>query len=1191
MNSRRLMLCLLLCVLTSLVCAQTITSFETPEQVAVLSPSGLTAQQVAAHATDGKSSLRVEVEGSEQDTWPGLTYRPANSDLSGCGVLAFDVFVEGQEPVTISCRIDDAGGKSTFMSAKANPGKNTVEFWLVSHKYELDLTHVRQVYPYFSKPRRDAILYIDNFRCQAMSTRFKPIVFEETNPPLEPSAGDKERGYVLFGRSWLASVFPNSLPLASELNPQLAVFGTPGQTVPVTFCLRGLQNLGEVAVRSSDLKLGTKTLPAGAVSVYPVSYRDKRLVYSSDYFIKAMPTILEQRASVKVPADRTQLFWLNVSIPATAAPGLYTGEVSVEAANGKPATMPLAVRVLPFKLAEPRNMLWGEYYLKPSLNAKTPEDQRAAIQRDLADQRAHGMTSVGLCFGLESKEYKVEGTKVTLTLDPAGLYTTFMEAYKQLGFPTPVIQLSDSGQDAAGAYKLGSPEWAETYKNFWIAVASLHKERGWPEMIVQPVDEPGWQGPDDRSRNVLCLKTLKEIPGQRTEQDGPGDAYFLTEAGPFADVWNFNGALEEDTIIKQAQAHGKILVSYNNDVESYRPEMGRYCNGFYQLRAGSRGTYNWAYISFAGSPYDDQDAETGSWMHVYPPMPEIGEVGGSSTGWEGARAGIDDYKYAHTLRKAMERALADGSPTAKRAAREGQAALDEVLASLEYNFRTRGMAAFAEEKPGPDGGKRVFGALKVPNGWDFATYDRSRWQLAAATMDIMAALGEIPVGQTSGLPTQGRQAESLPHATGFVQDASWRLRPVDKQASRLGGQKQLAIPVVDQRPVCDGDLSDPVWQKAARLGGFTLMDGRAEPSQQTHVSVCTDGKTLYLGVECLEENIANITAQVAQDGGPVWGDDDIEVFVDPTLQQTSFVQICINSLGKVYLSNPRDKAWKPALERGALVDKANKRWTVELGIPLGALNLSSNIFGFNVCRERRPLESLELSCWSQTGSGFGVPQRFGVASIGGSYLGDFRIGRGVMGTNDFAATIRNDDSKPHKFVAILDWKQGKRVALYRQKGPLELQPGQSAEVQLSYELVSDRDPVALGVAVKDADTGATYAERRLDQPVLPVLKMSLKPHAYFLADRYGQLQADINLAHALQDQSSLVVALYDKSGALIRKQTLRVDNERLDATVDLSGLAPGSYRLSGTVVSGTGGAAKRLAAAETTITKIGGPFD
>lgn len=1162
--------------------AQMITSFETPEQVAMLSPAGLQAKQVPQHATEGKFSLRVDVKGSDTDTWPGLAYTPSSRDLSGCAIIAYDVFVEGQSPVAISCRIDDASGKSVFLSSNANPGKNSIELWLASRRFEIDLRNITKIYPYFSKPRRDVVLYFDNFRCQAMAARFKPIVFEETNPALEPTAADQARGYMLFARHWLSSVFPNSLPLSTELEPRLAVFGTPGQTVPVTFCIRALQDLGEVGAVSVGLKQGTKTLPAETMKINPVSYRDKRLVYSSDYFIKDMPTIIEQRATVAVPANRTQLFWASVTIPQSAAAGLYEGSVVVSAANGKQSSIPLQVRVLPYKLQEARYMLWGEYYLRPALD-KTPEAKRAAVERDLADQRAHGMTSVGLCFGMEKGDYKVEGTKVTVNPDPNGLYSHFMETYKKLGFPTPVIQLSDDGQSAAGVFKLGSPEWAETYKNFWIAVAALHKERGWPEMIVQPVDEPGWQGPDERSRNLLCLKTLKEIPGQRTEQDGPGDAYFLLEAGPYADVWNFNGALEEDSIIKKAQSQGKIVTSYNNDVESYRPEMGRYCNGFYQLRAGGRGTYNWAYISFAGNPYDDQDAETGSWMHVYLPMPEIGEVGGPSTGWEGARAGVDDYNYANTLQRAIERGLKSRSPRARAAAKAGQATLDQVLSSIEYNFRTRGTAAFASEKPAADGSKRVFGALKVPNGWDFETYDRSRWQLAAATMDIMAALGETAA-------TPARKPTAAMPAGALMQEPHWSLRPADK-IGNLGGQKQVSIPILETAPVCDGDLSDPVWQKAAKLGDFTMMDGRNKPSQQTRVSVCTDGKTLYFGVECLEENIANITARIAEDGGPVWNDDDIEIFIDPTLQRSSFLQICINSLGKVFWSHPTDKTWRPAVERGARVDKPGKRWFVELGIPMSSLGLTSNVFGLNVARERRPLESLELSSWSPTGQGFGVPSRFGVASIGGSYIGDFAIGRGVMGSNDLTVEVRNDDTKSHKFLTILDWKQGKRVTLYRQKGPLELQPGASAKVELPYELVSDKEPVAVGVTLKDAETGAVYAQRRLEQQPLPVLKATFKPHVYFLGDRFGQLQADVNLSPALQDDATLMVALFDSKNNLLRKQTLPVENERLDTAVDLSGLKVGTYRLECAVKVGPEENARRLATVKTTLTKVAGPFD
>lgn len=1177
--TRHMLLWMLTFLPATTLFAQTISSFETPEQVKALQPSGLQAEPVREHATDGQFSLRVTVKGSQTDSWPGLTYVPANKDLSQAAILAFDVFNPQDFPVALSFRIDDASGKSHFAGSEIQPGPNSIELWLTSLKFDLDMKNIAKVYPYFRMPRKDVVLYFDNMRFMPLNAKFKPMIFEETNDELEYSEADEARGYVVFARHWLSTIFPNSIPQAYELSPTLAAFGCPGQTVPVTFCVHALQDLGQTAVQAADLTAGARTLPADTLSIYPVSSRNKRLVYASDYYIKDMPTLLEQRASVAVPEGRTQLFWVNVAIPQNAAAGLYETALTVQPATGQPVAVRLQVRVLPYRLSEPRHMLWGEYYLKPKF-VKTDEEIRARAVEELKDQRAHGMTSIGLCFGLEADEFAVEGTNVTLKPKADGLYSTVMDTYKSLGFPMPIIQLSDTGQTAAGKYPFGSPEYVITYKNFWIAMADLHKQRGWPEVFVQPVDEPGWQGPDERDRNVACLKWLKEIPGQRTEQDGPVDDYFLNVAGPYADLWNGNGTVPRWDIMKQARAEGKIIVSYNNDVESYRPEMGRYCNGFYQLRSGGRGTYNWAYVSFAGNPYDDLDAKTGSWMHFYHPLPELGEVGGPSTGWEGARAGVDDFKYAYTLQRAIDRAAVSRSSAAKRAARAGRQALSDIVASLEYSPQTRGTARFAEELPGPDGGKVLHGDLKVPNLWDFEMYDKARWQIAAATMEIMDALGEI-----REVPQASVKPDTRPAA--FLDNVNWSRRTELSATAALGSQKQLAVPVLDGAPAFDGSLSDPVWQKASQLGPFTRMEGHGAPSQQTNARIYADGANLYIGAEMLEENIENITARVATDGGQVWMDDCIELFVDPAFQRKEFIQIVINSLGKVYFNHPRDKSWQPAIQRAAKVDKNNKRWIVELGIPLGSLGLSSNVFGLNLCRERRPMESLELSCWSPTGQGFGHPERFGVATIGGSYLTDFHIGRGVLGLNELQATIRNDDTAPHSFLAILDWKQGKKVALYRQKGPLQIAPGQQQAVTLPYELTSDSEPVALTLTIRDADTGKTYAERSLEQEVLPALQMTLRPNLYYLSDETGLLRAEINLEAGIQDRATLTVALF-KAGSLkpLRSQTLVVNNERLDVAVNLAGLPAGVYRLETILKDGQ----TRLSTQKTTVTKVPGPF-
>ena len=1171
-------------LLSSLALAQKISSFETPAEVAVLVPSGLQAEAVKEHATDGQYSLKVSVKGSATDSWPGLRYQPADKDLSQVAVLAFDAFNPQDFPIALSFRLDDESGQSQFSGANLAPGPNSIELWLTESRFQLDMKHVKMIYPYFRMPRRDFVVYLDNLRREAVSARFKAMVFEETEPEPEYAAADRARGYVVFARPWLSTIFPTSRPLAHELAPTLSVFGCPGQTVPVTLCARALQDLGPTSVAAGELRCGQAKLPAEAVRVYPVSYRDKRLVYASDRYIKDMPTILERREHVTIAKDRTQLFWVNVALPDNQPPGLYHGQLTVQPTQGPPLEVALQVRVLPYRLLEPRHMLFGEYYLKPKF-APTPADELAAVERELKDQREHGMTSLGLCYGPESEEFAVEGTSVTLKLKPDGLYTKTLETYKALGFPMPIVQLNDTGQTAAAKYPFGTPEYIATYKSFWVAMAKLHQERGWAEMIVQPVDEPGWQGPDERARNVACLKWLKEIPGRRTEQDGPVDAYFLSEAGPFADVWNGNGTVPAPDAMKRAQAAGKIVTSYNNDVESYRPEMGRYCNGFYQLRAGARGTFNWAYISFAGNPYDDQDAKTGSWMHVYPPLPEAGEVGGPSTGWEGARAGVDDFKVAHTLQRAIGRAEQSRSAAARRAAEAGRQALSDVLASLQYSPQTRGTARFAEELPAADGGQVLHGNLKLPNGWDLEMYDKARWRLSVATMDIMTALGEIRVEGTLRVPESGTR--SVPATRGFLENVNWSRRAEARVGDRLSAQKQVAIPVVAAAPACDGDLSEAVWQQAAKLEPFVRMEGHGAPSQQTTVRVCTDGTNLYVGAELAEENIANITARVAQDGGSVWEDDCLEIFVDPSFQRKEFVQIVINSLAKVYCSHPQDKSWQPALQRGAKVDAAQRRWTVELGIPLGSLGLTSNVFGFNVCRERRPLESLELSCWSPTGQGFARPERFGVATIGGSYLTDFRIGRGLLGVNELSATIRNDDTAAHNFLAILDWRQGKKVSLYRQKGPLALAPGKQETVVIPYEVTNDRDPLALRLTVKDADTGRLYAERSLEQQVLPALTMTLRPNLYYLSDAVGLLHAEINLDDDLEDKAMLTVALF-KAGSTtpLRRQALAVNNERLDAAVSVAGLPAGVYRLEAILKSGT----TRLATAKTTVTKVPGPF-
>lgn len=1166
--------------------AQPIASFEDPADLALFSPNGVHIQRVADHASDGQYSLRLAVKGAAQDTWPGVNLKLASMDLSGYAVLSYDVYNSEQYVVPMAFAIGDEAGKREFLFKSLAPQTTTTfDIWLASYRYTMDLKHITQLYPYFSKPRKDAVLYLDNFRFQAMKARFHAVVWEDTAPDPRVSPVDRTRGYVVFTRPWAATVFPQSRPLESERTTALRAFGCPGETVPVKVSLWSLEDLGATRIVAEDLRLGNKTVPAEAVKAYPVRCLDKRVYYSSDYFVKDMPALLEERPAVDIAAGRAQSFWVEVALPANAAPGLYEGRLLVKPTNGEASSLRLAVRVLPYRLAAAPGMYWGVYYTGPKF-VKTPEEVKSALERDLADQRAHGMTSVGLCFGLEKEDFSVANGQVTIAPQPEGRYARFMETYKRLGFPRPVIQLNDTGQAAAAGEAVYSEGWKKLYKEFWIALARYHRERGWPQVIVQPVDEPGWQGPDERERNEVCLKLLKEIPGQLTEQDGPGDNYFLTVAGPYADVWNFNGAVAEPKALADILKRGKTVLTYNNDVEGYRPEMQRYCNGFYQLRAGIQGAFNWEYMGFNGNPYDDQDAPSDSWLTRYPAMPELGEVGGSSTGWAGARAGVDDYRYAQTLKEAINRGLKSSRKKARLAAQNAQSVLPHVLATLDYRPGTRATAAWASEKPTAEGGKSVTGQLKVPNGWDLDTYDRARWQLVSATMDILAALGEV-----APLP---RGSVTRAQSTDLLQNVQWTNTETSTAAPVVGGSgKHVNIPLVDTPPNCDGELSDAAWQQASRLGPFTLSDGSRPPSQQTDVRLCADRDYLYFGVECAEENIEHLTARVGRDGGPVWEDDCVELFFDPSLDRSSFRQLCFNSLGKVYWNSPADRGWKPEVRRGARVDQEHKRWFLEVGVPLSSLNLAGTTFGLNVCRERRPLESLELSCWSPTLGGFGNAQRFGTASLGGSLLAGYRLGRGVVGHNELSVDLANHEAGARKVTAVLNWRQAGGVALYRQSGPVALAPGQKQTLTLGYEVGSDRVPVDFDLLLKDAESGQVLEQRRSRQQVLPVGVLTVDPHLYYLSENAGALTARLNLAPEARERAAVIVQLLPEKGAkALRSLTLRqVAGDQLHATLNLAGLKPGTYRLEMVVKASAAPEARRLGTAKTNLTRVQGPFD
>lgn len=988
--------------------AADIISFEQGEnwQSRIKTSKRAPATVVNEHASSGKCSLKVVFPGSEKDTWPSIEVPITPDDLKNANAIAFSAWHKEHERLALSYRIDFDRGPSMFAGENLLPRSKGKCIVRLKYSDEDGLPRLaKHICIYRRMPRKDSTVWFDDFQfLKDQSTDFKPIEYVPQGTRRSPTPGENALGAQLFQRPWMEHVFTNTYPTVEDpADVVLNAAACPGELEPMTLSVHALRNITSASLAfNAPLKSAAgDSILADAFTVLIINCLDKRTVYASASFYAQIPVVLERLKAAAINAGDTRSFWVEASVPASAKPGLYKGEAILRL-DGASKRIPLALRVRSFTLPEPKDMFWGDYYTVPK--PKKGQSDADKIREDLSDMRQMGMTSVGLCFAPDISKCSWDGKNATIVLTE-NRFTLFMECYRALKFPMPVILLNDCGQNFCSkiGLNLESPEYKAAYQAFWKGMQAECAKRGWAELIVQPVDEPGWQSRDSQTRNVILLKYLKGIPGMRTEQDGPGDDYFVNAAGPFADIWNFNGALGSEEIMARLIREKRIPMLYNCDVESYRPVTDRYVAGFYQARSGAKGAFNWAYQSYSGNPYSDFDAKHGGHLGVYPPNKS--RPGGPSIGWLSFREGIDDFKYINLLRKLI---AANPGPKAEYAAK----LLNDILDTIEYNTTVRNAASF-QSLPVKDGKARVTGVFNLPNGWLLTDYNKAREVIAGQIEALLAKDGRGAAASTASSASSASTASAVLTATHSATATSHSAQ------ERPAGSYKVSIPKFAKRPVIDGKLNDACWKNAAVLSNFSLNTG-GTPKAQTRALIVSDGINLYIAADCEEEFVKMMTLNVGKNQGQVWSDDCIEIFIAPDNSVKGYRQIAVNALGTYCTLSSTHSKWQPKLETAGT--RAKDRWFVEVAIPLTALKLKGDSFGFNVCRERRPLEVMELTCWSPTGVSFGNQGRFGTATMGKAWLREVNVDTLRVGNGSISIGVMNPAADKTAVTVKVAWK-------------------------------------------------------------------------------------------------------------------------------------------------------------------------
>jgi hypothetical protein len=528
----------------------------------------------------------------------------------------------------------------------------------------------------------------------------KPVaVVVEANTPIVP--------YV---RSYLQPIYPYSAPQEGEINKRLEATMSLDEYEPAAFGVyangKDLTNVqvlvgqlepeangrGKLAVtvRTAEYALvqNSRSRPRGASATQASRPRaraaaaSRRAGAASQRAARgtqgaAACAVFPQRLWPAYPTTikkgESGWFWLTFrSDPKQTAPGYYRGKAVITADQGN-GVLEIRVHVLPIQLLD---MDQAGLMMGGCISGLLPRHEMQTML-----QYNHNMVNLWLSgvaptilpkatddfdldftlmddFMAQAKAAGIQANVWFLGGDPYGFPMTITlerELAKQVLGMTNQQYSQLIGQDRMNI----PPQIVPLYKK-WVAKVMQHaKDKGWPEQILTPFDEPakwvqtpGRKNSDDP--NVMgtgpwirphfeqaCAIIHEAWPAARIygsiHHAEPG-LVFLKDI----DIFCTNAIHEDAKLGDKVRAAGKVFWQYSN-VSNGLPDRGRYAFGFFFNAFDSRGSLCWAYNW--GRRLDT--SEGSNWEYAwYTPLDVI-----PAPYYEAVREAWDDRRYVETLKK------------------------------------------------------------------------------------------------------------------------------------------------------------------------------------------------------------------------------------------------------------------------------------------------------------------------------------------------------------------------------------------------------------------------------------------------------------------------------------------------------------------------------------------------------------
>ena len=392
----------------------------------------------------------------------------------------------------------------------------------------------------------------------------------------------------------------------------------------------------------------------------------------------------------------------------------------------------------------------------------------------------------------------------------------------------------------------------------------------------------------------------------------------------------------------------------------------------------------------------------------------------------------------------------------------------------------------------------------------------------------------------------------------------------------------------DKPPKIDGKLDDAVWQKAEVISDYYAYNSDELAKNQSVARILYDDAHLYIGVKCmLTKGRKPKGAMHPHDSGKVWGDDCVEIMIDPGNTRSDYYQLVMNAYGATFdCSRLQGGAHEDDGWNGEWVGEAHigdGYYSIEMAIPYHNLGMTGDIgytWGINLCREGK--EPAQLSTVIKQGT-FNKADTFPVLTgLNVDFRKySFKIGPAAAVLDpsarkpmiQFNMPVTNLSGKTRK-VKISSHRKGAAEPEVREVElapnatitfPLERLPAKPILKGHSDIYLVDGQPMTEKIVVSDAETRTVLSAQRVKQPLF-VQMMQVAPANPWQAHMPSgktptvALEVRLSLPRALRAKGTLEVTLTSRrTGKPMAQKAVKAPRALSEVRFDTRAIPWGAY--------------------------------